>query len=151
MTQPQPRYNRKYRIQGKDLAAAGSVSTGIKTVLRNLGLPAAVVRRAAIASYEAEMNAVIYAWECDVDFTVETDRVELVFDDRGPGIPDIDLAMKEGYSTASKEIREMGFGAGMGLPNIKKNSDRLELSSVVGVGTRLAFVIYLGERKEIGG
>jgi len=96
-----------------------------------------VIRRVAIACYEAEMNVVMYAEGGEMDFTVRPDGIHLVIEDKGPGIPDIDLAMQEGYSTATDEMREMGFGAGMGLPNIKKNSNVFKITSEVSQGTRL--------------
>lgn len=117
----------------------------VKGILRSLGLPSSLVRRVAIASYEAEMNAVIYAWRCRVKLLVDTRRVEMAFEDFGPGIDDIDLAMQEGYSTASREIRGMGFGAGMGLPNIKRNADGMDVKSEVRKGTTVRFVMLASE------
>ncbi len=126
-----------YRVLGKDFSNAGKVSTSIKDTLKRLGVSAAVVRRVAIISYEAEMNLVMYAVGGNISLGVSRDAVMLHVDDEGPGIPDISLAMQEGYSTATAEMREMGFGAGMGLPNIKKNADEFDISSEVGRGTRL--------------
>jgi anti-sigma regulatory factor (Ser/Thr protein kinase) len=146
MSETQPRYTRSFHVRGKDFRGAGSVSTAIKAVLRGLGFAPDVVRRAAIASYEAEMNVVIYAFEAEVTFAVESDRVEIVFQDRGPGIADVNQAMQEGFSTAPREVREMGFGAGMGLPNIRRNSDSLDITTTVGEGTRVAFEILTAGR-----
>ena len=126
-----------YRVLGKDFSNAGKVSTSIKDTLKRLGVSPAVVRRVAIVSYEAEMNLVMYAIRGKMSLSVSRDAVTLNIDDEGPGIPDISLAMQEGYSTATAEMREMGFGAGMGLPNIKKNADEFDISSEVGRGTRL--------------
>jgi len=126
-----------YRVLGKDLSNAGKVSTSIKDTLKRLGVHPAVVRRVAIVSYEAEMNLVMYAVRGKMSLSVSRDAVTLHIDDEGPGIPDISLAMQEGYSTATAEMREMGFGAGMGLPNIRKNADEFDISSEVGRGTRL--------------
>jgi anti-sigma regulatory factor (Ser/Thr protein kinase) len=126
-----------YRVLGKDFSNAGKVSTSIKDTLKRLGVSPAVVRRVAIVSYEAEMNLVMYAVGGKMSLSVSSDAVMLNVDDEGPGIPDISLAMQEGYSTATAEMREMGFGAGMGLPNIKKNADEFNISSEVGRGTRL--------------
>ncbi len=126
-----------YQILGRDYANAGKVSTSIKDTLKRLGVNPAVVRRVAIVSYEAEMNLVMYAHRGRVALTVSPDAVTLNIDDDGPGIPRIDLAMQEGYSTATPEMREMGFGAGMGLPNIKKNADEFDIRSEVGRGTSL--------------
>jgi anti-sigma regulatory factor (Ser/Thr protein kinase) len=126
-----------YHVMGKDFSNAGKVSTSIKDTLKRLGIHSAVVRRVAIISYEAEMNLVMYATRGAISLSVSRDVVSLVVTDEGPGIPDVSLAMQEGYSTATPEMREMGFGAGMGLPNIRKNSDAFEISSEVGRGTQL--------------
>ncbi len=126
-----------YHVLGRDYSNAGKVSTSIKDTLKRLGVSAVVVRRVAIVSYEAEMNLVMYATRGDISLSVSRDAINLWIDDQGPGIPDIALAMQEGYSTATPEMREMGFGAGMGLPNIKKNADHFEISSEVGRGTHL--------------
>ena len=126
-----------YQVLGRDFSNAGKVSTSIKDTLKRLGISPAVVRRVAIVSYEAEMNLVMYAARGKVTLSVSREDVILNIDDEGPGIPDIGLAMQEGYSTATAEMREMGFGAGMGLPNIKRNADEFHISSEVGRGTRL--------------
>jgi serine/threonine-protein kinase RsbT len=126
-----------YYVLGKDFTNAGKVSTSIKDTLKRLGLHSAVVRRVAIVSYEAEMNLVMYAMRGTISLSVSREAVSLDVADEGPGIPDVSLAMQEGYSTATPEMREMGFGAGMGLPNIRKNSDAFEISSEVGRGTQL--------------
>jgi serine/threonine-protein kinase RsbT len=126
-----------YQVLGRDFANAGKVSTSIKDTLKRLGISPAVVRRVAIVSYEAEMNLVMYATRGKVTLSVSQEAVMLNIDDEGPGIPDISLAMQEGYTTATAEMREMGFGAGMGLPNIRKNADEFNLSSEVGRGTKL--------------
>jgi serine/threonine-protein kinase RsbT len=126
-----------YQVMGKDFANAGKVSTSIKDTLKRLGINPGIVRRVAIISYEAEMNLVMYAIRGTISLSVSREAVSLVVADEGPGIPDISLALQEGYSTATPEMREMGFGAGMGLPNIRKNSDTFEISSEVGRGTQL--------------
>jgi serine/threonine-protein kinase RsbT len=126
-----------YHVLGKDFSNAGRVSTSIKDTLKRMGISPAVVRRVAIVSYEAEMNLVMYAVRGKMSLSVSRDAVTLNIDDEGPGIPDVSLAMQEGYSTATPEMREMGFGAGMGLPNIRKNADEFDISSEVGRGTRL--------------
>ena len=126
-----------YNISGKDFPNAGKVSTSIKDTLKRLSINPAVVRRVAIISYEAEMNLVMYAIRGRVALNVSPESVTLNIVDDGPGIPDVGLALQEGYSTATPEMREMGFGAGMGLPNIKKNADEIDISSEVGRGTRL--------------
>lgn len=141
-------YSHSYEIRGMDFINAGRVSSAIKETLKSLGVPAAIIRRMAIASFEAEMNVVCYAEEADCELIVTNDFIKVVFDDRGKGIADVDLAMKEGYSTATDLIREMGFGAGIGLPNIKKNSDRMKIESVPGKGTRIEFLVNRNGRSD---
>lgn len=130
-------YRQEYSLKGGEFSRAGDVSRRIKDLLKELGLDAQVIRRAAIASFEAEMNVIMYAFRGTVHLAVTPIEVRIVVDDRGPGIPDIGLAMTEGYSTATKEMRELGFGAGMGLPNIKRNADAFRIISEPGRGTRL--------------
>lgn len=116
---------------------AGTASNNIKNTLKMLGVDAVVCRRAAIITYEAEMNLVIHSGGGVLKATISEDQLELCATDEGPGIPDIEKAMTEGFTTASDVAREMGFGAGMGLPNIKRNCDEFEIESEVGKGTRL--------------
>lgn len=130
-----------YIIEGKNFLEAGRVSTEIRNTLKDLGVNGAIVRRVAIAVYEAEMNVVMYAERATLTFELTPQAIRIVIDDRGPGIPDIGMAMREGYSTATPEMRELGFGAGMGLPNIKRNSDDFRIRSTVGEGTRLEITI----------
>jgi anti-sigma regulatory factor (Ser/Thr protein kinase) len=132
-----------YRIQGGNIYNAGKASTDIKTILKQLGINTAIIRRAAIAAYEAEMNVVMYARGAVLTLEITPSVIKIIVDDEGPGIPDINLAMREGWSTATPEMREMGFGAGMGLPNIKKNADNFIIDSVVGKGTKLLIEIYI--------
>jgi len=132
-----------YRIIGKDFDRAGEASSSLKTTLRRLGFDPRIVRRMAIATYEAEMNVVIYADGGELVAEVRPDRICVVLLDKGPGIPDVELAMQPGYSTAPQWVRDMGFGAGMGLANIKSCTDKMKLESAVGVGTRLEFIIYV--------
>jgi serine/threonine-protein kinase RsbT len=134
-------YRKEFPVKGGDFAKAGAAACEIKELLKDLGLDVATVRRAAIVAYEAEMNVIMYAREARMDLTVSTESVRLTVDDRGPGIPDIELALTEGYSTATAEMRELGFGAGMGLPNIKRNADVFAIDSEVGRGTRLDIII----------
>jgi serine/threonine-protein kinase RsbT len=126
-----------YSVLGRDFANAGKVSTQIKDMLKHLGVHPAVVRRIAIVSYEAEMNLVMYATRGKVLLNISSEDITLCIDDEGPGIPDVNLAMQEGYSTATAEMKEMGFGAGMGLPNIRRNADEFNIISELGHGTRL--------------
>jgi serine/threonine-protein kinase RsbT len=136
-------FERVYEVTGRDYANAGRASTSIKDILKRLGVHPAVVRRAAIASYEAEMNVVMYAVRARMSLRVSPAAVTLEVQDEGPGIEDVELAMQEGYSTATAEMREMGFGAGMGLPNIKRNADIFDIKSEVSRGTRL--LIRIGQ------
>lgn len=137
-----------FQIQGGDFSRAGRVSTTIKEILQEVGIDIGIIRRAAIACYEAEMNIVMYAQHADLTLSVTPQKMTIRIQDTGPGIPDIDMAMKEGYSTATDEMREMGFGAGMGLPNIKKNADDFEISSIPGKGTLLNITFYLDKQGE---
>jgi len=136
-------FDHGYEVHGRDFANAGRVSTAIKDILKGLGIQAAIVRRVAIASYEAEMNLVMYAARGRMQLRVSSEAITLHVADEGPGIENINLAMQEGYSTATQEMREMGFGAGMGLPNIKRNSDDFVITSEVGRGTTLLIRVLL--------
>ena len=132
-----------YDVDGDDFTLAGAASAALKKRLRQLGLPPDVIRRTAIAMYEAEINMVIHADGGTIDVEISPDKIHIVFADRGPGIPDINKAMKEGYSTATSEIRELGFGAGMGLPNMKTYSDEMKIDTVIGEGTTIDLVINI--------
>ncbi len=134
-------FRREFAVKGGDFAKAGAAACEIKELLKDLGIDTATVRRAAIVAYEAEMNVIMYAWDARMDLAVSPSEVRLTIDDHGPGIPDVELALTEGYSTATAEMRELGFGAGMGLPNIKRNADDFAIDSEVGRGTRLDIVI----------
>jgi serine/threonine-protein kinase RsbT len=134
-------YQKVFTITGNDFDKAGEVSTHIKTILKAAGIENDIIRRVAIASFEAEMNVVIHAEEGEIDFILTPTSILITVTDRGPGIEDLELAMQEGYSTASDDMREMGFGAGMGLPNIKRSSDDFSLESEVGKGTILRITI----------
>jgi anti-sigma regulatory factor (Ser/Thr protein kinase) len=124
-----------FEIQGRNFDKAGEVSGEIKVILRDLGIEAVSLRRLVIVAFEAEMNVVMYARRGTLTLILTEEDVNLEVRDEGPGIPDIELAFKEGYSTASDEMRELGFGFGMGLPNMKRNSDELKVESEVGKGT----------------
>ena len=128
---------REYEVPGDDFARAGEASGHIKSMLKELGFAPAMIRRVAITTYEAEINMVIHANGGDIRCEVEPDKIRVVLADQGPGIPDVELAMQAGWSTASQEARELGFGAGMGFPNMKKYSDDLDVQTEVGVGTTL--------------
>ena len=126
-----------YPVTAADYTSAGKASQDIKRRLKQLGVGGDVLRRVAVASYEVELNLVIHSMGGELCLTVFPDAVQLVSADVGPGIPDLDMAMREGYSTASEEARSMGFGAGMGLPNMKRNSDSFSIDSEVGKGTTI--------------
>ena len=126
-----------YPVTAADYTSAGKASQDIKRRLKQLGVGGDVLRRVAVASYEVELNLVIHSMGGELCLTVFPDAVQLISADVGPGIPDLDMAMREGYSTASEEARSMGFGAGMGLPNMKRNSDSFSIASEVGKGTTI--------------
>lgn len=132
-----------YKIFSADFSRAGQVSTQIKELLQEIGINPSIIRRAAIATYEAEMNVVMYAKRAELLLSVCPDKIHIQINDEGQGIKDINLAMQEGFSTATHEMREMGFGAGMGLPNIKKNADEFSISSIPGKSTTVDIVFYL--------
>jgi anti-sigma regulatory factor (Ser/Thr protein kinase) len=134
---------RAYEIVGADFTNAGRASTSIKETLKDMGLASALIRRVAIAAYEAEMNTVMYARRATMTLHVTPVAVTIDVRDEGPGIPDIQMAMQEGYSTATAAMREMGFGAGMGLPNIKRNTDEMAITSEVQRGTTLVMKVHL--------
>lgn len=131
----------EYAISRMNFTSAGEASSHIKKTLKQLGIDSAIIRRAAIAAYESEINIAIHSNGGFIHVQIDQNRFELIAEDTGPGIADIDKAMEEGFSTASHEVREMGFGAGMGLPNIKKCSDEFSIESEVGVYTRLKVII----------
>lgn len=134
-----------YTIEGGDFSKAGSASSEVKKILKQLNLAPALIKKIAVAMYEAEVNIVAHAWKGEIKGTIDADHVRLLFIDEGPGIEDVEKAMQEGFSTASEEVRQMGFGAGMGLPNIKKNSDSLKVTSEVGKGTRVEIITYINQ------
>ena len=144
---------KSFTITGGDFTNAGEVSSKVKKLLQEAGVPPKVIRRVTISTYEAEMNVVCYAKQGTLTLSVTPELLCIRVADEGKGIEDIDMAMREGYSTATDAIREMGFGAGMGLPNIRKNSDEFRISSVVGQGTILEICIRRqpGENSGSGG
>jgi CBS domain-containing protein len=134
-----------YHVAARDFAHAGEASSGLKRTLSRLGIHPQVIRRVAVATYEAEINIVVYTDGGEIVAEVRPDRVKIEAVDKGAGIPDIERAMQPGFSTAPEWVREMGFGAGMGLPNIKACADKMDLKSTVGVGTHLTIIIYLDQ------
>ncbi len=137
-----PQITLDFPIGEKDFFMAGESASKVKKILQQLGLKQDIVRRVAIIIYEAAMNVAIHASHGQLKVRVDPESISVQTEDIGAGIPDIDLAMKEGYSTAPYEIREMGFGAGMGLPNIKQCSDELSIESKVGKGTTLKATVF---------
>lgn len=136
-------YRETFTVHGNDYEHGGDVATQIKLTMKQLGIDPGVIRRLSIANFEAEMNSIMYARRTEIEFTITDDAVSVVFRDEGPGIPDIEWAMQPGHSTATPEMRARGFGAGLGLPNIKKNTDEFSIESVVGTGTTLRYSIRL--------
>ena len=131
----------KFNVDGEDFTSAGHASVQIKKNLRQLGISPEVIRRVSIAMYEGDINMVIHAGGGTAEVKVYEDCIEIILDDHGPGIKDIEQAMQEGYSTAPDQIRSLGFGAGMGLPNMKRYTDSMEIFSTVGVGTKVVMKV----------
>ena len=134
-----------FDVDGENFSSAGEASVVIKKKLRQLGFSPEIIRRVSIAMYEGEINMVIHASGGVADVSVTDDYIELVLADHGPGIPDVDLAMQEGYSTAPDNIRTLGFGAGMGLPNMKRYTDEMRIESTVGVGTKISMTVLVNK------
>jgi anti-sigma regulatory factor (Ser/Thr protein kinase) len=128
---------KKFLIKHRDFVHAGKPSIEIKNILKSLNTPPEIIRRVAVCGYEGEMNVVMHAFNGRIDLSLSAERIEIRITDKGPGIEDIEQAMQIGFSTAPDEFREMGFGAGMGLPNMKKNADRFEIVSAPGEGTTI--------------
>lgn len=135
-----------YDIPAFDLTYAGEASSNVKKMLVQLGIDPALIKKAAISMYEAEINAVIHGNGGYADVEIRSGKIIVRITDHGPGIPDIALAMQEGWSTASDEVREMGFGAGMGLPNMKRYADKLDVQSSIGKGTTVTITVEFGSR-----
>ncbi len=132
-----------FDVDGNDFTSAGQASVQVKKNLRQLGLTPEIIRRVSIAMYEGEINMVIHAGGGEADVLVDEEAVTIILEDKGPGIKDIQQAMQEGFSTAPDAIRSLGFGAGMGLPNMKRYTDVMEVSSTVGVGTKIVMKVFI--------
>ena len=130
-------------VDGEDFTSAGQASVQMKKNLRRLGIPPEVIRKISIAMYEGEINMVIHAGGGEAEVLVYEDRIEMILTDRGPGIANINQAMQEGFSTAPDNVRSLGFGAGMGLPNMKRYTDDMRIDSVVGEGTTITMIVNL--------
>ena len=131
----------KYNVDGENFTSAGEASVAVKKSLRQMGFPPEVIRRVSIAMYEGEINMVIHADGGEATVNVYPDKIDIILADKGPGIADISLAMQEGFSTAPDNIRSLGFGAGMGLPNMKRYTDEMKIESEVGVGTTVYMTV----------
>jgi anti-sigma regulatory factor (Ser/Thr protein kinase) len=136
---------RSFKIVPRDFSRAGEVSVKVQTILKSIGFDTVLIRRASVCAYESEMNVVMYGGEGDLHLSINAEMISLHVIDDGPGIENIELALQEGYSTATQEYRELGFGAGMGLPNIKKNADRFDIQSEKGKGTHLRIEFGINE------
>ncbi|MBH1942090.1 ATP-binding protein [Mobilitalea sibirica] len=135
-----------YDVPADDFTRAGEASSNVKSKLKMMGVNPEIIRKVAIAMYEGEINMVIHAFGGTIDVVITPDEIEMVLKDDGPGIENIELAMQAGYSTAPDNIRSLGFGAGMGLPNMKKYTDELNIDSTVGVGTTVTMKVKMNER-----
>ena len=131
-----------FEIERGNFADAGQASSSVKRILKQLGVAPPNIKRTVVALFEAEINAIAHAYGGKIDIDIDDGKIVMVVADQGPGIPNVDLAMQEGWSTASPQVREMGYGAGMGLPNIKKNTDELKIDTEVGVGTTVTMTVY---------
>ena len=132
-----------YPVAAGDMTVAGDVSASIKRQMKRLGIPNQIMRRVAVCTYEAEINLVIHSDGGEIDFSISEEEIRVHVHDVGPGIPDLEKAMTEGFSTASSEVRNMGFGAGMGLPNMKRNADGFAITSEVGKGTDIVMTFNI--------
>jgi anti-sigma regulatory factor (Ser/Thr protein kinase) len=137
------KFKKTFRIKGRDFIRAGEAAINIQNLLKSMDFDPRLIRRIAICGYEGEMNVVMHGGDGSLSLEIDADRLILELTDDGPGIEDIDLAMQAGYSTAKDADREMGFGAGMGLPNMKKNADRIKIESKRSQGTIVQMIFYL--------
>ena len=137
-----------FTVAGGDFISAGHASSEVKKVLQKLNVDPKITRRIVVALYEAEVNIVAHAYSGTIKAIIDTEKITLILDDKGPGIASIEQAMQEGFSTASEKVREMGFGAGMGLPNMSKNADELNITSEVNKGTRVEIITYLNNTSK---
>lgn len=136
-------YDISFDIASGDFSNAGKASRNIKNTLQQLGIDQGIIRKIAVATYEAEMNIIIHSFGGKISMTIDPDLVKIIAEDEGPGIENVQLAMTEGFSTAPQEVREMGFGAGMGLPNMKLNADSFMIHSKRGKGTKISMAFSI--------
>lgn len=132
-----------FEVQGDNFSSAGEASVAVKKNLRQIGISPDIIKRVSVAMYEGEINMVIHANGGCADVLVDTEKITIILSDTGPGIPDVNLAMQEGFSTAPEQVRNLGFGAGMGLPNMKRYTDDIKVESTVGVGTTVTMTVNL--------
>lgn len=132
-----------YEISPDDFTRAGEASSDVKSKLKRLGVPPEAIRKVSIAMYEGEINMVIHADGGEITVEITPEKIRMILADKGPGIPDIEQAMQAGWSTAPDEVRSLGFGAGMGLPNMKKYTDEMKIDTVIGVGTTITMVVNI--------
>ncbi len=135
----------EYQIEGGNFTRAGFASSEIKKMMKQLNVDMGVIKRTVVSTYEAEVNVVAHAFSGTIYVDLDEEKIVIQLQDQGPGIPDIDQAMKEGFSTASSAVREMGFGAGMGLPNIKRNADDFQITSEVNKGTNVKITMFFNK------
>lgn len=135
----------RFDIEGGNFSSAGLASSGVKKMLKQLNIDIQTIKRLVVAMYEAEVNIVAHAYQGEVNVSISEEKIKVIFQDHGPGIKDIEQAMQEGFSTATEQVREMGFGAGMGLPNMKSHADELNITSEVGKGTTVEIICYLNQ------
>ena len=135
----------KYEVSTEDFTRAGEASSDVKKKLRQMGVPPEAIRKVAIAMYEGEINMVIHANGGTITVLIDSECIDMTLQDRGPGIPDLEKAMQAGYSTAPDNVRNLGFGAGMGLPNMKKYSDEMKVETELGIGTKVNMKVYIPE------
>lgn len=140
-----------YEVPANDFTRAGEASSSVKSKLKKMGVKPEIIRKVAIAMYEGEINMVIHAYGGKIEVIVSPEEIEMILKDEGPGIADIELAMQVGFSTAPDNIRSLGFGAGMGLPNMKKYSDEMVIDTVLGVGTTVTMKVRMMEPEELSG
>ena len=133
----------QYHVSADDFTRAGEASSDVKRKLKQMGVNPEAIRKVAIAMYEGEINMVIHADGGEITVEITPEKIDMILDDKGPGIKDVELAMQAGYSTAPDEIRSLGFGAGMGLPNMKKYSDQMEIDTRIGEGTKITMTVYI--------
>ena len=139
-----------FQVKADDFTRAGEASSNVKSMLKRMGVEPTIIRRTAIAMYEGEINMVIHANGGEISVKITSEMITMVLKDKGEGIPNVDKAMQEGFSTASDSARLLGFGAGMGLPNMKKYTDEMKIDTIIGQGTTVTMILHINEEKQNG-